>query len=486
MSFISYAQNFEDVMLWRALKHIDRGFYIDIGAQDPIIDSVSLAFYQHGWRGVHIEPTQQYSSKLRNARQDEVVEQVAIGNSQGTLKFYEFCDTGLSTADPTLAKRHEDAGFFAKISEIRVATLASILERYSEQSIQWLKIDVEGWERSVIESWGTCPARPWILVIESTSPLTQNENHSKWEDLIIDKGYIFAYFDGLNRFYVHQEHRALIKSFALPPNIFDGFLLSGTASHSFYQLASSKAQEADLRAREAEGRTRAIEVETREIKMKEREAKVRAREIEVEVQEAKVNAREAEVRAREAEAKVQAVEMKMHEAEMKAQAAESRAQETESKTWQAVTTAQQTEAALNHALAQLGAMHASASWRITAPMRFAAGLFIHPHTTLRKGANGLIRWIVEAFQHPLSRAMAAALKRPQIAYRISQFLTNYPALRQQLLSVAQRQGVVPSLANHRPALASNPKIDPKLEHLTQHARQVYADLKAAIEHKRIY
>ena len=56
MSIISYAQNFEDVMLWRALGQIEHGFYIDIGAQDPIIDSVSLAFYEHGWRGIHVEP----------------------------------------------------------------------------------------------------------------------------------------------------------------------------------------------------------------------------------------------------------------------------------------------------------------------------------------------------------------------------------------------------------------------------------------------
>ncbi|HZF37393.1 MAG TPA: FkbM family methyltransferase, partial [Blastocatellia bacterium] len=46
MSFISYAQNFEDVMLWRALKHIDRGFYIDVGANDPDLDSVTKAFYE--------------------------------------------------------------------------------------------------------------------------------------------------------------------------------------------------------------------------------------------------------------------------------------------------------------------------------------------------------------------------------------------------------------------------------------------------------
>jgi hypothetical protein len=45
MSFISYAQNLEDVMLYRALKHVECGFYIDVGAQHPVIDSVTKAFY---------------------------------------------------------------------------------------------------------------------------------------------------------------------------------------------------------------------------------------------------------------------------------------------------------------------------------------------------------------------------------------------------------------------------------------------------------
>ena len=111
MTFISYAQNFEDVMLWRALKHVENGFYIDIGAQDPLVDSVNLAFYEHGWRGVHVEPTRQYSSKLRIARPDETVYQVAIGNQTDTLTFYEFVDTGLSTADSDIARRHQEAGY---------------------------------------------------------------------------------------------------------------------------------------------------------------------------------------------------------------------------------------------------------------------------------------------------------------------------------------------------------------------------------------
>lgn len=49
MSFVSYAQNFEDVMLWRALKNVPDGFYIDIGAQDPVKCSVSLGFHLRGW-----------------------------------------------------------------------------------------------------------------------------------------------------------------------------------------------------------------------------------------------------------------------------------------------------------------------------------------------------------------------------------------------------------------------------------------------------
>jgi hypothetical protein len=56
MRFISYAQNNEDVLLWRALGHVQDGFYIDVGASDPVEHSVTRAFYDAGWRGINIEP----------------------------------------------------------------------------------------------------------------------------------------------------------------------------------------------------------------------------------------------------------------------------------------------------------------------------------------------------------------------------------------------------------------------------------------------
>ena len=247
MSFISYAQNFEDVMLWRALKHVEKGCYLDIGAQDPLLDSVSLAFYEHGWRGMHVEPTQQYSDKLRMARLDELVLQVAIGNQSGALTFYEFENTGLSTADPDIAHKHQRKGFRCHETVVPVITLDSLFERIGVQNIHWMKLDVEGMEMAVLESWKGDWVLPWVLVIESTQPMTQEESYEEWEQLVLDKGYKYVYFDGLNRFYVSPSHIDLASAFRSPPNVFDGFVLSGTASQPFYQLFESKAQQAEIK-----------------------------------------------------------------------------------------------------------------------------------------------------------------------------------------------------------------------------------------------
>ena len=72
-ALISYAQNFEDVMLWRALGSVTDGFYIDIGAQSPDVDSVSKMFHEHGWRGIHIDAMASYAEELRRARPGDVV-----------------------------------------------------------------------------------------------------------------------------------------------------------------------------------------------------------------------------------------------------------------------------------------------------------------------------------------------------------------------------------------------------------------------------
>ena len=118
-------------------------------------------------------------------------------------------------------------------------------------------------------------------------------------------------------------------------------------------------------------------------------------------------------------------------------------------------------------------------------MRFVAGLFVHPSVTLRNSLNHAVHLKVETCQRPLSRIMSAVLRRPQLAYRINQFLMRYPALYQQLLGVARSQGVVPGSPNYSlPVTPAPQQLPAALEHLTPRARQIYADLKTAIENNK--
>ncbi|MBL1266199.1 MAG: FkbM family methyltransferase [Halomonas sp.] len=256
MSFVSYAQNFEDVMLWRAFGSIENGTYIDIGAQDPVKDSVSFAFYQHGWRGLHLEPTHQYATALQQARPGEQVRQAAVGSTQGQLTFYEFADTGLSTGDQRIAEQHMAQGYTPTTHTVEVVTLDELFEEWGQthdaDSPHWLKIDVEGMEEEVIKGWQNSSARPWVIVIESHLPGSQRHAHAAWENSLIAKGYQYIYTDGINRFYLSERHPELADAFAYPPNVFDEFSLSGQASHAFCNQVKHQVHLAEVRASKAE------------------------------------------------------------------------------------------------------------------------------------------------------------------------------------------------------------------------------------------
>ena len=232
MSITSYAQNFEDVMLWRALGHIPNGFYIDVGAQHPVIDSVSKAFYEHGWRGVHVEATPVYATLVRADRPDELVLQVALSDKPGSLTFYEIPDTGLSTGDASIAEHHRSRGYNVVETVVPCITLADVFTQAAQQEVHWLKIDVEGMEALVLAGWGDCPVRPWVLVVESTYPNSQVQTHQEWESMVLARGYVHTYFDGLSRYYVLAERPDLAQKFNTPPNIFDGFSLAPSVPYN--------------------------------------------------------------------------------------------------------------------------------------------------------------------------------------------------------------------------------------------------------------
>lgn len=228
MTTISYAQNFEDVMLWRALRDVSQGFYVDVGANDPVIDSVTRWFYLQGWHGINVEPVPYWHGRLQEDRPRDINLQMAVSSVVGRLTLYDVPETGLATLSPLVAESHQLGG--ATVSEITVpaAPLDSLLAQYAgDRDIHFLKVDVEGAEREVLQSTALDRFRPWIVLVEATEPRRPVQNHHLWEELLTRRGYQFAYFDGLNRFYVADEHVGLVNALKIPPNTFDGFIRHG-------------------------------------------------------------------------------------------------------------------------------------------------------------------------------------------------------------------------------------------------------------------
>lgn len=277
-TFTSYAQNFEDVLLWRALSGVQNGFYVDIGANSPVIDSVSMAFYERGWRGVNVEPSQEYVNELRGQRPRDINLHAAVSAEPGLLTFFNIPSTGLSTVLRDVANQHLQEGLEVREEYVPSITLDNILSDLPQADVHWMKVDVEGAEKAVLDSWKNCPVRPWIVLVESVHPDTHKPAHEDWEAALVAKGYRFVYFDGLNRYYVSELHAHLGDAFAVAPNVFDRFVLNGTATSTFTALLTYRLQESEKHLAEELrlGEAREQQRQSERARFEERESKLAA------------------------------------------------------------------------------------------------------------------------------------------------------------------------------------------------------------------
>lgn len=220
MRILSYAQNLEDVVLNRAFADRRDGFYVDVGAGDPIEDSVTKFFYDRGWHGINIEPLPNLSEALVADRPRDINLPVGLSNREGTLSFYEVPDCqGISTFSREQAEEHHRSTGFAIVERlIPVTTLARVCELNDVPTIDFLKVDVESCEREVLEGADWERYRPRVVVVEATRPLTTIPCYDTWEPLLLSADYLFAFFDGLNRYYVRAEDRELMPLLSAPIN----------------------------------------------------------------------------------------------------------------------------------------------------------------------------------------------------------------------------------------------------------------------------
>ncbi|UUI77011.1 FkbM family methyltransferase [Cellulomonas chengniuliangii] len=186
-----------------------------MGANHPRVDSISRAFYDRGWSGITIEPVPHFADLHREERpRDRFVEAAVSSTPEAHIQLHMVKGTGLSTVVDAVSSEHARAGIAHEDITVPVVRLDDLLDDagWQGEDIHFVVIDVEGAERSALETIDLRKWRPWILVIESTAPNSTTPTHDEWEELVVDAGYEFCLFDGVSRFYLAQEHAAQLRA----------------------------------------------------------------------------------------------------------------------------------------------------------------------------------------------------------------------------------------------------------------------------------
>ena len=227
---ISYAQNYEDVLLSRVFRGKRSGLYIDIGAGDPNWDNVTRWFYGIGWRGINIEPNPQVFCSYSHQRPDDINLNVGIARQHGRATFFQVHPNalgqgwGLSSFDPAAEDRARALGFDVSCVEVPVVSLQSIVDEYCDNvTVDFIKIDVEGFEASVLGSVDWTKFRPAVVCVEAVRPNSAVPSFPEWEDTLVSKGYLLGLFDGVNNYYVDHSRLDILSQFNASVNCNDRF-----------------------------------------------------------------------------------------------------------------------------------------------------------------------------------------------------------------------------------------------------------------------
>ncbi len=206
----TYAQCGEDVIVEGLLaarlgiagRELNSLFYIEIGANHPVQTSNTYLFYRkHGAAGVLVEANAGLIADLRRVRPRDIVLRTAISaRTDATLPF-GVCEVGELSS---LALDHiQSFGTGAGVVSTIVPNLHvnDLLERYSDQMIDFLSIDVEGVDLEILEAIDFSRTRPTVIQCEPSEHFVPG-TASRMVSLLRERGYALAARTAINLIFI--------------------------------------------------------------------------------------------------------------------------------------------------------------------------------------------------------------------------------------------------------------------------------------------
>jgi hypothetical protein len=196
----TYSWEYEDLILSEVFKEQNKGNYLDIGCNDPILGNNTFRFYRAGWQGVNVDLDFHNIEKYKKIRPRDLSLCEVISNSKSEVKIMrQGDDTSISKIDISHNFNKEKENF---LIEVRYSmTLFEIYDKYikNKLNIDILTIDTEGNELDILLS------NKWDIFRPTTVCVEINTSIEIIQDFFTSVDYILIFFNPINAIFLDLQ-----------------------------------------------------------------------------------------------------------------------------------------------------------------------------------------------------------------------------------------------------------------------------------------
>ncbi len=164
---ISYSYGGVDSLILNIFKNQKKGFYLDIGCGHPIKNNNTYLLNKKGWSGINIDLDEENIELFNSYRRKDINLATAVSDKEGETDLYFYHS---KSALNTISKQNADfqKAKVSSIRKIKTQEINKILENspYKDKKIDFLSIDVEGSELSILKNFDFKKYSPKVIVVE--------------------------------------------------------------------------------------------------------------------------------------------------------------------------------------------------------------------------------------------------------------------------------------------------------------------------------
>ena len=156
-----------DIVLKKIFYQQEKGFYIDVGCQNPIKNNNTYLLYKKGWEGINIDLDEDNINLFNSARPNDSNFNKAVSSDVKDVELYFYHKKSpINTIDKKTSEFQKAK--VTSVKKITTDTLNNIISntKYKSQIFDLLSIDVEGHELEVLKGFDLNKYSPKVIVVE--------------------------------------------------------------------------------------------------------------------------------------------------------------------------------------------------------------------------------------------------------------------------------------------------------------------------------